>query len=681
MRITTQVEGIMIGAGSASSQAETLLTAARTSIINGAVTGPNEAKRTGQASEQNNVVQRARELGLELDPDGPLAREISAKVKELESEGLHFEDAAASFELLVRRVGETYEPPFEVTGYDVTSRKSGSEEATSSVASAEVSVGGEVLRGDARGGGPVDALEQALRNALLPAYPHLARVSLTDFRAQISRESAAPHAPVRVWITASAEGSRPWTTVASAPDLLHAVWLALADCLEFAIVTRAGVTATRPPERVTTAIPLAELAPQLAPSVDEHVLRRLAETDWRETALDLDDPGARAFATSATALGAALFYSFGNFCAIAAHPDRRSVVRVNLLKGRPENQVGSVTTTRDRVEALFDWTELPAGLTREQVVALMDDFFELGPMGFRGPARAAIPPQVATLEGEIRTTQLIAPGYRCPSNELLAAVLDRTGVDHLFITSANVSSGVTGKVEPAHPARDAGRLRRLRRHRRHRPPRRAARAGVLPAPPADVDLDSRLPQAGARRGRAAGADPGAARLAARGRRPRARRAARFRPLRRPDRARAATHARRRPAARLVLCRPGRRHRHHRGRAGDQGREHRPDLHPPGRWRCRRVRAARGRRLAPHLPARAAGRRSWSPDECRRSAVEKPLRDRVAAVDRERHAGDKVGRARGEEDRRADQIVRLTPASGRRAAADLVPARGGRACRV
>jgi hypothetical protein len=396
------------------------------------------------------VVQLARELGLELDPDGPRACEIAAKVEELEGEGLQFEDAAASFELLVRRAGETYEPPFEATGYDVSSRKSGSEEATSSVASAEVSVGGEVLRGEARGGGPVDALEEALRNALLPAYPHLARVSLTDFRAHIARGRDASRGPVRVWITGSAEGARPWTTLASAPDLLHATWLALADCLEFAIVNRAGVTATRPPERVTAAIPLAELAPQLTPSVDEDVLRTIAETDWRESALDLDDSDARAFATSAVALGAALFYSFGNFCAVAAHPDRRSVVRVNLLKGRPENQVGSVTTTRDRIDALFEWPELPEGLTREQVVALMDEFYELGPMGFRGPARAQIPPQVATLDGEIRTTQLIAPGYRCPSNELLAAVLDRTGVDYLFITSANVSSGVTGRVEPAH---------------------------------------------------------------------------------------------------------------------------------------------------------------------------------------------------------------------------------------
>jgi tRNA A37 threonylcarbamoyladenosine synthetase subunit TsaC/SUA5/YrdC len=418
--------------------------------VDPALVGNERRILISELSGRNNVVERARELGLELDADGPRAREIAAKVKELESEGFQFEDAEASFELLVRRASEEYAPPFEATGYDVTSRKSGGEEATSSTAAAEVSVGGEVLHGEARGGGPVDALEQALRSALLPAYPHLGRVSLTDFRAQIARGRDGERGAVRVRITGSAEGSRPWTTVGSAPDLLHAAWLALADCLEFAVVNRAGVSAVPPPQRESGAVPLPELAPQLAGSVDEGVLRTLAETNWRETALDLDDPESRALAASATAVGAALFYSFGNFCAIAAHPDRRSVVRINLLKGRPENQVGSVTTTRDRVDALFDWAQLPDGLSREQVLRLLDDFYELGPMGFRGPAQASIPSQVATLDGETRTTQLIAPGYRCPSNELLADVLERAGVEYLFITSANVSSGVTGRVEPAH---------------------------------------------------------------------------------------------------------------------------------------------------------------------------------------------------------------------------------------
>ncbi len=103
-------------------------------------------------------------------------------------------------------------------------------------------------------------------------------------------------------------------------------------------------------------MPIAELAALLRDELTDEIAASYAsidEFDWGEATLDLADADDRKLAAHATALGAALFYSFGNFCAIAAHPDRRSVVRVNLVKGRPENQVGSVTTTRDRVtEAL-----------------------------------------------------------------------------------------------------------------------------------------------------------------------------------------------------------------------------------------------------------------------------------------------------------------------------------------
>jgi tRNA A37 threonylcarbamoyladenosine synthetase subunit TsaC/SUA5/YrdC len=181
------------------------------------------------------------------------------------------------------------------------------------------------------------------------------------------------------------------------------------------------------------------------PVVDE-----LEAIDWTATALDIDDADDRDLAARATAVGAALFYAFGNFYGVAAHPSRESVVRVNLLKGRPENQVGSVTTTRDRFGLLFDWSLVPPELSRERVLALIDDFYALGPMGFRGPAAPALPAHLTALDADVRTTQLIAPGRRCPSNALLADILTRVDEDYLFITSANVSGGVTGRVEAAH---------------------------------------------------------------------------------------------------------------------------------------------------------------------------------------------------------------------------------------
>jgi tRNA A37 threonylcarbamoyladenosine synthetase subunit TsaC/SUA5/YrdC len=71
-------------------------------------------------------------------------------------------------------------------------------------------------------------------------------------------------------------------------------------------------------------------------------------------------------------------------------------------------------------------------------------------MGFRGPAAERIPDQVVSLDDGVRTTQIIAPGYRCPSNTLIAEVLDLIDEDYVIITSANVSKRVTGRIEAAH---------------------------------------------------------------------------------------------------------------------------------------------------------------------------------------------------------------------------------------
>ena len=71
-------------------------------------------------------------------------------------------------------------------------------------------------------------------------------------------------------------------------------------------------------------------------------------------------------------------------------------------------------------------------------------------MGFRGPALPQVEDHLTSFDGELRTTQLIAPGHRCPSNELISDALERAHVEYLFITSANLSSGITGHLEPAH---------------------------------------------------------------------------------------------------------------------------------------------------------------------------------------------------------------------------------------
>jgi hypothetical protein len=165
----------------------------------------------------------------------------------------------------------------------------------------------------------------------------------------------------------------------------------------------------------------------------------------------LSDGSGVDFAAHAVATGGVVTHGFANFYAMVARPDREVVVRINRMKGRPDSQVGSVTTTPLRIAALFDWSRLPAGLTRHDVLSLMDALFDLGPFGFRGPAASHMPDHLTSLDQGMRTTQIIAPGYACYSNRFLARALDLIKEDHLYITSANRSRHVTGADdEPAH---------------------------------------------------------------------------------------------------------------------------------------------------------------------------------------------------------------------------------------
>jgi hypothetical protein len=161
-----------------------------------------------------------------------------------------------------------------------------------------------------------------------------------------------------------------------------------------------------------------------------------------------DDVDAAAFAL---ATGGVIAHGFGNFYVITTRPDADIVRSVNVMKGRPPTQTGSITTTPSRVPLAFDWEQLPAGITRRQVMGLMDAFFAMGPFGFRGPAADHVPDHLAEWDNGVRTTQVIAPGYGCPSNDFLSRSLATVDRDFLYITSCNRSRHLTGAPdEPAH---------------------------------------------------------------------------------------------------------------------------------------------------------------------------------------------------------------------------------------
>lgn len=163
----------------------------------------------------------------------------------------------------------------------------------------------------------------------------------------------------------------------------------------------------------------------------------------READLDL--------AATELAQGRAIAHGFGNFYAITARPDLVIVRDINRMKGRSPDQAGSITTTPWRMESLFDWSRVPAELPRARVCELMERLYLLGPFGFRGPARDGIPDHLTALDDDMRTTQVIYPGLRCPANGFIVRALQRTGEDYLYTTSGNRSRHQTGaEDEPVH---------------------------------------------------------------------------------------------------------------------------------------------------------------------------------------------------------------------------------------
>ncbi len=197
-----------------------------------------------------NISIRAEQLGHQLegvvDP-----RELSKLIKQLESEGLAFEGAEASFELLIRRHGADYAPPFRIVDYTCLVEQRDGRELLAE-ATVKVEVDGEVLHTAADGNGPVNALDAALRKALGAFYPGLDEVHLVDYKVRILDGGAATAARTRVIID-SMDGARTWSTMGSDTNIIAASAAALADSLEYAIWKSGSELRRRDERHFTTA--------------------------------------------------------------------------------------------------------------------------------------------------------------------------------------------------------------------------------------------------------------------------------------------------------------------------------------------------------------------------------------------------------------------------------------------
>jgi 2-isopropylmalate synthase len=187
-----------------------------------------------ELSGNSNIIYKAREYGLELTGDTQQTPQVLQRIKQLESQGFQFEGAEASVELLIRRAQPDYTPPFELLNFHVLV-SNGENGNMAAEATVKIKVGDRVMHTAADGNGPVNALDAAVRKALLPSYPRLADVHLMDYKVRILDGEAGTAAQTRVLIDSS-NGHRTWSTVGSSTNIIEASWQALADSLEYALL-------------------------------------------------------------------------------------------------------------------------------------------------------------------------------------------------------------------------------------------------------------------------------------------------------------------------------------------------------------------------------------------------------------------------------------------------------------
>ena len=199
-------------------------------IVPGSV-GNEQNILVSELSGQSNILIKAQELGIPLAKGSPEASAILRRVKQLENDGYSYEAAGGSLEILIRRELGTYSKTFDLTEYHTSFRQYRDGHPPVCEATVKLSVDGTPELTVAEGNGVVNALDLALRKALLPFYPEIADVSLVDYKVRILDGHDATAAKTRVLIVSS-DGISTWGTVGVSDNIIEASWLALVDGID-----------------------------------------------------------------------------------------------------------------------------------------------------------------------------------------------------------------------------------------------------------------------------------------------------------------------------------------------------------------------------------------------------------------------------------------------------------------
>ncbi len=206
--------------------------------IDPARVGNEQRVLISELSGKGAVLRKARELGFELDGGDEHVGAILRRLKQKEHEGFHYEAADASFDLFLHDQLGGRRPLFRLESFRVIveQREDG---RVVTEATVKVHVKGERIVATGEGNGPVNALDNALRLAIVRKYPHLGAIDLVNYKVRILDENKGTGAVTRVLLDAS-DGERTWGSIGVSENIIEASWQALVDAIEYGMLHDAG---------------------------------------------------------------------------------------------------------------------------------------------------------------------------------------------------------------------------------------------------------------------------------------------------------------------------------------------------------------------------------------------------------------------------------------------------------
>jgi 2-isopropylmalate synthase len=183
---------------------------------------------------RSTILRKLQTLYPDLERDDPLVRRVLDEVKERENRGYEYEAAEASLALLAMRLRGELPELFRLDAFRVIVEKRYADENPLSEATVRLRVGGERFLTAAEGNGPVNALDQALRDALRSEYPEVDALELTDYKVRVLEGTHGTATAVRVLIETTA-GEETWGTVGVHENIIQASWEALVDAVIYGL--------------------------------------------------------------------------------------------------------------------------------------------------------------------------------------------------------------------------------------------------------------------------------------------------------------------------------------------------------------------------------------------------------------------------------------------------------------